>query len=53
MLYLMWDLTKHPTSQLREDHKKGIHVENLKEIEVSSARDVIQQLVQVIHFLLS
>ncbi|EOA23405.1 hypothetical protein CARUB_v10016585mg [Capsella rubella] len=30
--------------QLREDHKKGIHVENLKEIEVSSARDVIQQL---------
>ncbi|CAA7048550.1 unnamed protein product [Microthlaspi erraticum] len=32
--------------QLREDHKKGIHVENLKEIEVSSARDVIQQLVQ-------
>ncbi|KAG7633246.1 Kinesin motor domain [Arabidopsis suecica] len=32
--------------QLREDHKKGIHVENLKEIEVSSARDVIQQLMQ-------
>ncbi|KFK32321.1 hypothetical protein AALP_AA6G226600 [Arabis alpina] len=32
--------------QLREDHKKGIHVENLREIEVSSARDVIQQLVQ-------
>ncbi|KAF8090086.1 hypothetical protein N665_0487s0006 [Sinapis alba] len=32
--------------QLREDHKKGIHVENLKEIEVSSARDVIQQLME-------
>ncbi|ESQ45972.1 hypothetical protein EUTSA_v10010073mg [Eutrema salsugineum] len=32
--------------QLREDHKKGIHVENLKEIEVSSARDAIQQLMQ-------
>ncbi|CAH8306519.1 unnamed protein product [Eruca vesicaria subsp. sativa] len=31
---------------LREDHKKGIHVENLKEIEVSSARDVIQQLME-------
>ncbi|KAK9280493.1 hypothetical protein L1049_014185 [Liquidambar formosana] len=29
--------------QIREDIKKGIHVENLKEIEVSSARDVIQQ----------
>ncbi len=33
--------------QIREDIKKGIYVENLKEIEVTSARDVIQQLIQV------
>ncbi|PKA54345.1 Kinesin-like protein KIN12A [Apostasia shenzhenica] len=32
--------------QIREDARKGIHVENLKEIEVSSPRDVIQQLIQ-------
>ncbi|KAJ8750087.1 hypothetical protein K2173_014002 [Erythroxylum novogranatense] len=32
--------------QIREDVKKGIYVENLKEVEVSSARDVIQQLLQ-------
>ncbi|CAM8918304.1 unnamed protein product [Rhodiola kirilowii] len=32
--------------QIREDHKKGVYVENLKEIEVSSARDVMQQLLQ-------
>ncbi|XP_062082504.1 kinesin-like protein KIN-12E [Humulus lupulus] len=32
--------------QIREDVKKGVHVENLKEIEVTSARDVIQQLIQ-------
>ncbi|CAH9070693.1 unnamed protein product [Cuscuta europaea] len=32
--------------QIREDTKKGIHVENLTEVEVTSARDVIQQLVQ-------
>ncbi|OMO68507.1 hypothetical protein CCACVL1_19930 [Corchorus capsularis] len=32
--------------QIREDIKKGVHVENLKEIEVTSARDVIQQLIQ-------
>ncbi|WCJ40214.1 P-loop containing nucleoside triphosphate hydrolases superfamily protein [Euphorbia peplus] len=32
--------------QIREDAKKGIYVENLKEIEVASARDVIQQLIQ-------
>ncbi|GMY24149.1 kinesin-like protein KIN-12E [Fagus crenata] len=32
--------------QIREDIKKGIYVENLKEIEVTSARDVIQQLIQ-------
>ncbi|XP_058085499.1 kinesin-like protein KIN-12G [Magnolia sinica] len=32
--------------QIREDAKKGVHVENLTEFEVSSARDVIQQLVQ-------
>ncbi|KAL4611291.1 hypothetical protein ACB092_08G113400 [Castanea dentata] len=32
--------------QIREDIKKGVYVENLKEIEVTSARDVIQQLIQ-------
>ncbi|KAG9445225.1 hypothetical protein H6P81_016565 [Aristolochia fimbriata] len=32
--------------QVREDSKKGVYVENLTEIEVASARDVIQQLVQ-------
>ncbi|XP_048234515.1 kinesin-like protein KIN-12E isoform X2 [Ricinus communis] len=32
--------------QIREDVKKGVYVENLKEIEVTSARDVIQQLIQ-------
>ena len=33
--------------QIREDVKKGIYVDNLKEIEVASARDVLQQLIQV------
>ncbi|KAK1411578.1 hypothetical protein QVD17_38129 [Tagetes erecta] len=32
--------------QIREDTKKGVYVDNLKEIEVTSARDVIQQLLQ-------
>ncbi|XP_052187875.1 kinesin-like protein KIN-12E [Diospyros lotus] len=32
--------------QIREDTKKGVYVENLTEVEVTSARDVIQQLVQ-------
>ncbi|OVA03262.1 Kinesin [Macleaya cordata] len=32
--------------QIREDAKKGVYVENLKELEVTCARDVIQQLVQ-------
>lgn len=32
--------------QIREDHKKGVYVESLKEVEVSSARDVFQQLIQ-------
>ncbi|GKB76686.1 kinesin-like protein KIN-12E [Tanacetum coccineum] len=32
--------------QIREDTKKGVYVDNLKEIEVTTARDVIQQLVQ-------
>ncbi|XP_021720602.1 kinesin-like protein KIN-12E isoform X2 [Chenopodium quinoa] len=32
--------------QIREDLKKGIHVENLTELEVTSARDVMQQLLQ-------
>ncbi|PHU03558.1 Phragmoplast orienting kinesin-1 [Capsicum chinense] len=32
--------------QIREDIKKGIHVEDLTEIEVTSARDVMQQLLQ-------
>lgn len=33
--------------QIREDNKKGIYVENLTEVEVTSARDVIQKLLQV------
>ncbi|KAG8387301.1 hypothetical protein BUALT_Bualt02G0007100 [Buddleja alternifolia] len=32
--------------QLREDTKKGVYVENLTEVEVTSARDLIQQLIQ-------
>ncbi|KAL9171539.1 hypothetical protein ABFS82_04G215700 [Erythranthe guttata] len=32
--------------QIREDSKKGVYVENLTEVEVTSARDVIQQLIQ-------
>ncbi|BFG34982.1 hypothetical protein CerSpe_212560 [Prunus speciosa] len=32
--------------QIREDIKKGVYVENLKEVEVTSARDVMQQLIQ-------
>ncbi|KAI9080104.1 hypothetical protein K1719_037920 [Acacia pycnantha] len=32
--------------KIREDTKKGVYVENLKEVEVTSARDVIQQLIQ-------
>ncbi|XP_024985533.1 kinesin-like protein KIN-12E [Cynara cardunculus var. scolymus] len=32
--------------QIREDTKKGVYVDNLTEIEVISARDVIQQLIQ-------
>lgn len=39
--------------QIREDTKKGIHVEDLKEVEVTSARDVMQQLLQVYSSLLS
>ncbi|XP_047973668.1 kinesin-like protein KIN-12E [Salvia hispanica] len=32
--------------QIREDTHKGIYVENVTEVEVTSARDVIQQLIQ-------
>ncbi|PKI40312.1 hypothetical protein CRG98_039337 [Punica granatum] len=32
--------------QIREDNKKGVYVENLREVEVSSAREVILQLIQ-------
>ncbi|XP_041992115.1 kinesin-like protein KIN-12E [Salvia splendens] len=32
--------------QIREDTNKGIYVENVTEVEVTSARDVIQQLIQ-------
>ncbi|CAO2825075.1 unnamed protein product [Amaranthus hypochondriacus] len=32
--------------QIREDLKKGIHVENITELEVTSAREVMQQLLQ-------
>ena len=33
--------------QIREDSKKGVYVENLKETEVTYAREVIQLLIQV------
>jgi kinesin family member 15 len=33
--------------QIREDAKKGVHVENLTEHEVSSAREAMQQLIEV------
>lgn len=33
--------------QIREDSKKGVYVENLKEVEATNARDVIQLLMQV------
>ncbi|XP_020576024.1 kinesin-like protein KIN-12G [Phalaenopsis equestris] len=32
--------------QIREDARRGVYVENLKEYEVSSPKDVIQQLIQ-------
>ncbi|KAF3785501.1 Phragmoplast orienting kinesin 2 [Nymphaea thermarum] len=32
--------------QIREDAKKGVYVENLREFEVSSVRDVMEQLLQ-------
>ncbi|KAK2424346.1 kinesin protein KIN-12E [Trifolium repens] len=32
--------------QIREDNKKGVYVENIKEVETANARDVIQLLVQ-------
>ncbi|KAL5720712.1 hypothetical protein ACHQM5_013355 [Ranunculus cassubicifolius] len=32
--------------QIREDAKKGVYVENLTELEVVNARDVMQQLIQ-------
>ncbi|CAA6662821.1 unnamed protein product [Spirodela intermedia] len=32
--------------QIREDLKKGVYVENLTEFEVTSARDVLQQLLE-------
>jgi hypothetical protein len=35
------------TWQIREDNKKGVYVENIKEVETANARDVIQLLVQV------
>jgi hypothetical protein len=33
--------------QIREDAKKGVHVENLIEHEVSNAREAMQQLIEV------
>ncbi|KAH9659399.1 kinesin-like protein KIN-12E [Citrus sinensis] len=32
--------------QIRDDDKKGVYVDNLKEVEVATAWDVIQQLIQ-------
>lgn len=40
-------LNHTPVRQIREDSKKGVYVENLKEIEVNYAREVIQLLIQV------
>lgn len=34
-------------SQIREDSKTGVYVENLKEVEVTCVQDVVQLLVQV------
>lgn len=34
--------------QIREDAKKGVHVENLTEHEISNAREALQQLIEVI-----
>lgn len=33
--------------QIREDSRKGVYVENLKEVEVTNAREVLLQLIQV------
>ena len=33
--------------QIREDVKKGVHVENLTEHEISNAREALQQLIEV------
>ena len=38
--------TSSTNLQIREDIKKGVYVENLMEIEVTSARDVIQHLIK-------
>ncbi|KAI4385416.1 hypothetical protein MLD38_003444 [Melastoma candidum] len=45
---LIFDLLDPSSSnlQIREDSKKGVYVENLKEIEVTSAREVILQILQ-------
>ncbi|KAK4777741.1 hypothetical protein SAY87_017928 [Trapa incisa] len=32
--------------QIREDNRKGVYVENLKEVEVTNAREVLLQLIQ-------
>lgn len=32
--------------KIRDDDKKGVYVDNLKEVEVATAWDVIQQLIQ-------
>lgn len=36
-----------PCSQIREDVKTGVYVENLKEVEVKNVQDVVQLLIQV------
>lgn len=40
-------LNRKSVWQIREDSKKGVYVENLKETEVTYAREVIQLLIQV------
>lgn len=42
-----WKEKNIDSLQIREDARKGVYVENLTEYEVSSARDVMQQLIQV------
>ncbi len=39
-------------SQIREDGKKGVYVENLSEVEVESVQDVVHLLLLVLHLMI-